>query len=253
MRALPMTADLAEDTTCRWQLGPLTLYVGRRAGHWWIAHASTDDSAAEETGFESSPDAEPAELASTRHAVEGRTVELVPEHAPRAVVARPKDTIVIAPGHELRAYVSTPLWFSVRVGSELAEVPTLRPSDTWFGTTTSGELCYAVRTHMRTALEDVKRLPHRAVVPVLVKNDGRDALTIERLRLPTPQLSVFRDVDGGWWSEQVTLRRTGSVDSAELRVESGPPEEAVGAVLAGEPREQPDRNPVLRVFGSVFT
>lgn len=77
----------------------------------------------------------------------------------------------------------------------------IRPSDTWFGPTTSeGEPCYASKTVCRLRVEDVPLRPHRCLTKVTLRNRADDSLSLDRLKLPVNALALcmpIRTTDSG--------------------------------------------------------
>lgn len=183
-----------------------------------------------------------------RHAVRAGAVSLVPRTAPRPVVARPEVPFSVAPGAQVKVFVSTPLWVEVRVGgTALSEFPVVPTKPTWFGTSVEGEECFAMRTVMRLSLAEVVLRPHRAVAPVTIVNEGVDALRIERLWIPVHHLTLHVDPEGRLWTREVHLTRREGQEQAERHLGRAGPGPAVA-----QPREKPVENVVVRVFNSVF-
>lgn len=135
----------------------------------------------------------------------------------------------------------------------LRELPSLRLSDTWFGSTTrEGELAYALRSSARTRLDEMPLRSHRILTPVVLENRASDALLLERLNLPVPFLSVFEEEARGLWTECVHMLRTEEGDTARLDVRRGPPEETSGAVKRSGPRRTHETGHLFRAFGSLL-
>ncbi len=135
---------------------------------------------------------------------------------------------------------------------EIKQLPSRRPSDSWFGGLTDGELCYAVKTRART---DLKQLPvfHRSVVtPVLLRNLAPEPLWLEKLKLPVPYLSLYSAADGRLWTERVSLTRSEDSEMAALDLQPGPPEEAPGAELQSPAQRTSEPNLLVRAFSSLF-
>lgn len=167
-----------------------------------------------------------------------------PKTADRAVVARPDVPFSVEPGSEVRVFVGTALWVDV---AGVVELPTVPAKQTWLGTFTEGELCYAMRTHLRMRVEDLEARAHRAVVPVVIRNDGDDPLRVDRVAIPVPSLSLHVDEQGRMWSQEVVLLRHDDQERAERKLGRPGP-----GRLVAEPREKRPMNPVMRVFNSVF-
>jgi hypothetical protein len=115
-----------------------------------------------------------------------------------------------------------------------------------------GELCYASRTAGRLRLSDLELRPHRAVVPVVIRNQAKEPLLVERIRILMQYLSLYRAANGTFWTPQLTVERASTGDLAALHVEKEPPREAVGARLVREPRSEPNSSLIFRAFGGLF-
>ncbi|MEX0599628.1 MAG: hypothetical protein WD205_03225, partial [Rhodothermales bacterium] len=145
----------------------------------------------------------------------------------------------------------------IEVGKEsrlLQEIPSYRPSDTWFGSSTvEGELCYAVRTAGRLRLENLPRRLHRAITPIQVRNGGTDALHIGHIQVPVQYLSLFEGEGSYLWTQAVTLSRQASDDQATVRFDEGRIPREVGQTqkLRG-PRLDIRTNTIFRTFSSLI-
>lgn len=244
-----------ENAWVRLQLGPLHLWALRARAEWRIATLNVD-----EADVGSAPSDEPPPSAVvTRFGFSNPplALRLHPALADRAVIVSPADPFLLPPREEVELYVSTPVWVVVtledRPSEVLLEVSSQRPSDTWFGPSTRvGELCYAARTRARLTLEEVEDRPHRAVAVVRIANRARTLLTIERLRLPVPAMSLYVDGRGRLWTEPVTLARASDDERASVQLGGGPPTQARGTVRLAEPRNRAERGLLERTFGGII-
>lgn len=147
--------------------------------------------------------------------------------ADRPIVARPASKLNIPPNQQVKLFVSTPLWFvGKQKGSDypIVDIPFWRPSDSWFGVSTMmGELCYAKYTDARVDLANLKRRPHRAITPVIIKNEHDEPLTIERINLPAPVLGLYVDKQLQFWSDQVEITHHSDTEKAGLSINKHPP------------------------------
>ena len=241
-----------------WRIGPLRLAVERHDGEWRVAHRE-DGSASQRSDWSvTAIDEMPGELETVeRFATSGGgSLKLTPRPADRSVVARPKVPLHVLAGEEKRYFVSAPVWVEVAAGDParpLCEMPTRRLSDTWFGSSTrDGEVAYALRTHARSYLASVPPAAYRAVTPILIHNGGTDRLTIERMNLPVPFLSIYRCEHGRLWTEPVRLSRGDDNEMATFEASSDPPDEAPGAQLIGQPRQIMTGSPLVRAFGRLL-
>jgi hypothetical protein len=115
-----------------------------------------------------------------------------------------------------------------------------------------GELCYATRTSARLTVEDLPVRPHRAISVVEIKNTAKTNLTVEKLKIPTLQMSVFAAGDGQLWTETLTLERKEEDAMASVRLGKGPPRKASGAQLVRGPRSPSERGLLIRAFSGLL-
>lgn len=258
-----------------WHIGPSTLWVYRSSRDWRVVHRpSTDPVAADpmaqrsdvtvplpEDAMTAVLDAEEEGLATHRFSVRrtSASVALRPALADRPVVARPEHPLSVLPEEVVTLYVSTPLWVRIElVESErrLTEVPSHRMSDTWFGPSTrEGTLCYATRTAGRLHLDRLPRRLHRALTPLKVRNTAAEPLSLERVQLPAPHLSLYATPDDALWTEAVTMTHREKDTGAAVQIREGPPADVDEAERMQEPREPSKHNlftSTFSAFGALF-
>jgi hypothetical protein len=164
-----------------------------------------------------------------------------PALADRPVVARAANTLSIPPGIAVRLYVSTPLWLNAEVhdrATVVLDAPIFRPSDLWFGPNTmEGKLCYSSLTHARIDAANLLHRQHRAITPVVVKNDDTEIFQLDRISLPVPYLSIFAGESGEIWTDVVTLVCGKGGETASMDISGKMPKEAGKASRLRKPRE----------------
>ena len=243
-----------------WRVGPLALWLGRSEHDWQIVYARDVDPFLDESHLELPVDLRrvPVPPDGEQHRVGYAStpgmLELRPMLADRAVVARPDSAFSIPSLQRVSVFVSTAVWVRLGCGPQrerLLEIPTWRSSDTWFGDNRSGFLCYATRTAMRLEVDELPLRPHRAVTPIVIDNQGQDALNIERISLPIPNLSVFVSPAGALWTERLHLTRQEDAELAQVHIESDSPP-IPGAVRLSEPRVVAEDKLLSRVFTGLF-
>jgi hypothetical protein len=252
---------IPEGGTLRWRIGPMTIWIHRTRHELRMGHKSSIDpldSALEVATPVAAEDLDDA-VVPERFALFDAADALVlwPAPADRAVITRPQSPFHILPGKEVKLYVSSPLWARIALEPShqvLREFPIYRPADTWFGpSTTTGELCYASRTHCRLDLEDVPFRPHRAVTPLLIRNLYDTPLLLERVSVPVPHLSLFSGFGGHLWTEAVQITRKDTVNGlAQVDIKTGPPEQVSEAQLITAPRRELKENLLVRTFGGLL-
>ena len=253
--------QLGEGEAGYWRLGPLELWLQRLAREWRYAMVSREQEEEAEPGAVEVPWS--GELPAPEEATCGRfafrsspeRVLLQPALADRAVVTRPETPLTIPAGEQVTIYVTSPLWLQLRrdeAGAPLLEVPAVRPSDTWFGPSPlRGELAYASRT--RAVLDPGQLTPcgYRAVTPLLIDNRGQDAMLVDRVLVPVPQLELWADDGPQPWTSPVVVKRRDGGKLGEVDVLAGPPEQQPGARRIA-PGRQPAEHGVVRALASLF-
>lgn len=240
------------------QVGGLTLDLRPLGSEWQLSHHR------DETGLESdqagltlSEADAPADAGFERllFSTPASHVHIVPALADRAVVSRPAQPLLLAPGQQATIYVHAPLWLQLRAeanGPALLDMPVAKLSDTWFGLSTrEGELCYASRTRARLHSQDIPPRPHRAITPVRLRNNAGDPLRLDKLNLPEPYLALYA-ADNGLWTDSVELTRAPDGEIAPVHVASGVPPEAVNGRLVCGPRRTTERGGILSSFTALF-
>lgn len=257
------TFSLNEGEAGRWQVGPCTLWLHRDRFEWRVTHWRSEDPMEDLVDVEvparddmTEPDASVL-VSADRFSVQKTSEDIIiePVLANRPVIVRPRNALYVEGLETSTLYVSTPLWLRIRLGESriLTEIPSIRPSDSWFGPNTrEGELCYASITEGRTRVEDIPFRAHRAVTPVSIKNLEDDDLRVERIRIPVEYLSLYGDSRGFFWTESMRFERGKKNDITSKRIDSGPPPTAHGAALLAGPREERDHSGLVRTFSSLI-
>lgn len=229
-----------------WHIGSLRLSVRRGSGEVVVVWHDTGEPL-DASLLVNAPEVHPLEGDKERLVVDAESITLTARLSDRAVVARPEEALTLPEGAEVTAYVSAPVNVVMRCGAAEWEAASHRLSDTWFGPNTrEGELAYASRTLLKLDAAAVIRRPHRAVTPILLSNRGDGPMTVDRIRVPLPRLSLYEGADA-LWTSAVRLER-GRGDEAAVLVSPGPPPESDGGALLAPPRVTDDANAVLRVF-----
>ncbi len=252
---------LAESEAACWRIGPSTIWIKHLKQEWRVVHNQVDDPLDNVLQVDlPALVLEPEQVESVNRFSFSRSTNslaVMPVLADRAVVVRPAEPFFVLSGEEVTLYVSTPLWIRVQVGNplkQLCELSSYRPSDTWFGPSTlEGELCYASRTAGRLELQELPFRPHRVITPIKISNRAKDHLLLERVKLPVQYLSLYGTANNFLWTQAVTLDREEGGDLAALRLGKGAPTEAGKVERIAEPRQQAERNLVVRAFSKLFS
>ncbi len=236
-----------------WQIGPSSFSIHRLEQEWRIAYTEGTDPFSDELVVNVPlPSDEDDTATSLRRYMFQSThsdLTLTPVLVDRSVVVRPTTPFSIREGQEVILYITTPFWVRVEVEGmqfPLRDIPTIRLSDTWFGSDTlSGELCYAGKLAGRLSLEDVQKLPYRVISPLRVRNRSLKPLLIERVKLPLQYLSIYNSKDNLLWTQTVIL--TKEKDQTRLKLDKNPLDVEIKEKISG-PRQKLKNNLAVRAF-----
>jgi hypothetical protein len=254
-RASPWGETGLEVGECRyWRIGPLGFWVRREELEWQVAEQRCDDEGLVVAAAKPAP---PPEAVWTRWASGSVNppVRLRPLTPDRPVVARPAQPFRVLKGGTARIYVRIPVWVRVELAVEndplpLIDLPTVRMSNTWFGSLFEGSLCYWTETSARRRFEGVEPRAHLATAPMFIQNKYQQELPLEKICLRTANLALFRAGDQLWTSE-VQVTNTGPGAPERIEVAEGPPQEAAGAELLSPPRERQRGGVLTRSLGLI--
>jgi len=254
--------DFQGEQSKEWNIGPLKFIVQRLKNEWQIAHEYKDNFDANNITWSVKDTDQPSASLSdnSRFIFQDASGELsiTPKLADRPIISRPLTPFNLTAGEEVTLYVSSSIWIELAINSAaktvLKEIAIQRLSDTWFGPSTlEGELCYASTTHCRLSLDELPHFTHRAITPVLICNKADTTLSLERLNLPAPLLSLYAASNGQLWTPQITLIRQKDGDMAELKIENTLPDDVQPVIQLSEPRNRVDSSVLFRAFNTVFS
>lgn len=249
--------EIPEGEARHWRIGPLSLWLKRSSNEWVLTHLGGDDLSARAVAVaDATPVADEPGVKVTRFAARktDQPVTLEPILPDRSVVTRPETPFSVVGGETVSVLVSLPVWVKISAGDTktLAELPTYRISDTWFGPSTrEGELCYASNTRCRRAAERGPAYPHRAICQVSIANKSDKTLAVDRISIPATGLTLFATPAGELWTQKVVLVTNRDGDE-EVRLTKKPPREAASPEKVQEPRKGDDRSSLVRALGSLI-
>lgn len=243
----------------RWQIGPTTLSIYRLPGEWRIIYNQGDDPLDPTLEIDVPAEVEAIGIDdNVRRYMFSQTqnlVTLTPVLADRPLVVRPAIPFAIETREEITLYVSLPMWLQISVAGvpqPLYEVPSFRPSDTWFGDSTlRGELCYAARTPAQLNVSELPKRPYRAIVPILIRNRDEGSLVLDRIKIPVEYLALYSSKETNqFWTQKIILEQKNR--RTRLRLGWGSPQEADKTERVSPPRERARRGIDVGAFGSIF-
>ncbi len=249
---------VALNTVGKWRIGPLKLYAERRRNEWRIGREPKelfdDDSYSFEI-VESIPSK--AEVERFVFSTTADQILLTPYLAKKPIITRPVSPVNLPPKETVVFFAGAPVWVNIAVGNSpisLTTIPIARPSDTWFGPDTlEGELCYAIRTAARIRIEELPFIPWHAITPLSITNLDDKILTLDRIKMPIPNLTCYESNDSFLWTSKVKVDRKNNAASVSVTIDDSPPAEAGEITLLSHPRIQPMGDGVTRTLSSFFS
>ena len=160
---------------------------------------------------------------------------------------------MISVDKEALFYVSFPIWLKIEAGDdqliELCDVPSAVRSNTWFGDTMEGELCYSLMTRARRQIEDTDHPVYKALCPVRIRNASEDRLDVERFCLHVEHLSLFQSTHL-LWTNEVTITFQGEDQISKIDYARQKPKLGSDLKLLTAPRTPLKETLLKRSLGS---
>lgn len=185
------------------------------------------------------------------------SLTLQPALADRPVVCRPVVSVSLLPFQEVTLFVCLPLWVKLQTsdGEEtLLDIPTVRVCDSWFGPNTrEGVISYASQVSEQLDVKPIANNKARAAIEVRIQNQSDQMLTLDKISVPAPNLSLYADARGHFWTPRITLVRRDNEDailSVDEVVSGGLPESAL--TLVSSAREDIGRSKITKAISALF-
>jgi len=198
--------DIPSEETLYWHCGPIRIWCKTISGELWIANKNIEI----DQGADNEPIPPPEDISWSRYALQKnyQKMRFVPLFPNRPVVVKVEFPFYLTKDAEAKIYTRVPLWVRIDiVGTKnlsLFEVPTIKLSNTWFGTFTEGELCYWLSSGARRTIEPDSSRPYLAICPIHMINTAEEDLSVEKICLRVSNLSAlphrcpkFRNVING--------------------------------------------------------
>ena len=220
----PLTVNHQQCQRC--QIGPLKVWIYRDTHEWMLAY---DYHVGEKKVVEFGVADEKPEILTWSQYIAGdedSVIQFLPVMPDRPVVVRPKNPTKVIKGLECVLYVFIPVSINIAAGVKgelkLCEIPSVLLSNTWFGDTMSGELCYSMRFPAELSANSSAVGPHRVICPVKIKNKSEEDLEFQRLCLRGEHLNIYEGKQCHW-SNEVRVTYEGDSQACEIKYLERPP------------------------------
>ncbi|WP_292439873.1 hypothetical protein [Methylophaga sp.] len=185
------------------------------------------------------------------------SLTLQPALADRPVVCRPVVSVSLLPFQEVTLFVCLPLWVKLQTsdGDEtLLDIPTVRVCDSWFGPNTrEGVISYASQVSEQLDVKPISNNKARAAIEVRIQNQSDQMLTLDKISVPAPNLSLYADARGQFWTPRITLVRRDNEDailSVDEVISGGLLESELTLVCSA--REDIGRSKITKAISALF-
>ena len=233
-----------------WKAGPVSLYI-KTEGPVIEAAFEYGGTDAEPSWEES--DRGPSEETTWNRFItaDGSDRHIIPVLPDLPLVIEPEKPVTMLPGTNAQFFLRLPLYASITAGGRntgpqtLMEIPGLRMSKTWFGSTLEGDLCYSLKCTFFT--DKPEPVPLSAATRMNLVNDSKEPLRIEKLCLHAEYLELFIDGDEVW-TNSVEVRYQGDGQESSISIGEGAPEYCSGNSTYVKPRNINRKSFVQKTF-----
>lgn len=169
----------------------------------------------------------------------------------KPLIIRPEIPIIIPAGKEGNFFINIPLWIQIGIIEEkplvLTEIPVYILSNSWFGDTLSGELCYSKSSLIRKNFNDLDNNVWNAVCAVHIKNNSKTELSFDRFCLHVENLTLYEG-EKRLWANSVKIVFQGEDQLTQISIlKTKPNFEKTGRIIS-KPRIQIDDNIIRKSF-----
>ncbi len=241
-----LSIPLGENEAAIWSIENVTVYAQRVSGDWMLARDESDEARPEQQVRKIL--SIPIGLEWKRWALNqtAKEIRFWPSLPDKPVVVKTKIPVIVPPNTSIELYINIPVWLEVSVsqGDEYYTLDNLVPSrlsNTWYGTLFEGQLCYAIKSRARRALEDLDNDPLRAACLFRINNQSNDPLPIEKIRILPEHLGLFQSLER-LGTSSVTVDFRGQDRGSEISYQTGAPEFLLDGRLVREAQTPFNRN-----------
>jgi len=223
-----LTIPLKENEASIWSIANVSVYAQRVSGDWMLARDESEEAITEQQVQKIS--SVPLGLDWKRWALNKKADEIRfwPTFPDKSLVVKTRVPVIIPPKTSIELYINIPIWLEISVaqGEEyysLDKVAPSRLSNTWYGTLFEGELCYAIKSRARRALEDLNNGPLQAVCLFKINNQSENSLPVDKIRILPEHLTLYQTLDR-LGTSSVTIDFQGDENGSKVSYESVAPE-----------------------------
>ncbi|KAA3617701.1 MAG: DUF432 domain-containing protein [Calditrichaeota bacterium] len=182
-------------------------------------------------------------------------VQIDPVFPDLSILVKPESSFNLAINSESNVFVRFPISIKISAISEketyqLMEIPSVKLSNTWFGTFTEGEKCYSISSGFRTEIETDDSRQFMVICPIKLKNKSKEDLLVDKICLRTEYISLFMD-QTQLWTDDISITYFGKNEISLVNFTSKKPHILPEASLLTKPRSVTKKSISARSFSSI--
>lgn len=240
------------------KIGPLEIWIKRHSHDWYIAYKreSQEPGFIELTFIDPLPDESTLPWTRWVLTTKSHIITFMPIMPDRAVIIKPEIPVKIPPGNSGKFYVNIPVWVKIEIGDKnptnIIEIPVYILSKSWFGNTSSGELCYSKTSLVRKNFEELEPGPCSSICSVIIKNNSKLVLNFERFWLNVANLSIFSNTQR-FCTNHVEVVFRGEEQESQITISKSHSNFLKNCKLISNPRKPLDRNIIKMSYKFIKT
>ncbi|MDA3809919.1 MAG: DUF432 domain-containing protein [Spirochaetaceae bacterium] len=173
------------------------------------------------------------------------------------VVIRPESNLSIMSGTVFNTFIEVPITLQITYGSVkkkklIYEIPIRSLSRSWFGDPDSGEIAYFIDSPMDTKIISKCNAYSCIYCPVTIINKSSQILSLERMILRVPYLTIYRG-DTRYYSGGTRITYRGQDQVSQIILQKTSPDIDDNLQVAALPRLEVDSGVLLKSFYFIKT
>ena len=249
---------IPEYVTATRTIGTCRVFIRRSGDEWQIAYEYVEDAGnwPDESGWKVDDQLQPPDVTLVRYVTgSGQDFQMLPALPDRPLVIRPDAPISVLPRNSGRFFVSIPIWYKFVLAHakkpiDIAEIPSVRLSNTWFGDPASGELCYSLDAALNREPDESMVTSGAALCTFVVTNASQERLDFQRICVHVENLSLFTD-SGPLWTNELNVEFKGADQVSSISIRPKPPDLLGNPQTIARPRVAANKNVLKRSFSAL--
>jgi len=179
-------------------------------------------------------------------------IKLEPSLPELPIVIKPKLPLSVLPGLSFRCFVAVPLVFSIwsnrgKKKHMLTEISVLNLSRSWFGDPWSGEVAYFLESPLHGTIDNYGESDISVFCPITIVNRSSQILTLDRMLLRVPYLSVYQG-EKRLYANGTRISFRGQDQISQVSFYKGPPEWEKDLTQIASPRKTDEADLLTKSF-----